>query len=40
MEEASGKAFEFPSVKYQFENPAQYYVHHLSEFEHRLHKIM
>ena len=38
MEEATFKAFEKPSLKYQLYDENAYYVHHLSEFEHRLHK--
>eukprot|EP01041_Mallomonas_annulata_P009745 gene9745-20268_t len=38
MEEASFRVFDKPSEKYQLENPDLYYVHHMSEYEHQLHK--
>jgi len=37
MEEATFKAFTAP-YKYQLEDPHAYFVHHLSEYEHALHK--
>ena len=37
MEEASFRMFYAPN-KYQLENPHAYFVHHLSEFEHLIHK--
>lgn len=38
MEEASFKIFDNPSVKYQLENHDHYIVHHMSEYEHLIHK--
>jgi hypothetical protein len=38
MEEATFRAFEKPAEKFHLENPDAYFVHHLSAFEHDLHK--
>ena len=38
MEEAAFRVFDDPSLKYQLVNPDLYFVHHMSEFEHQIHK--